>query len=78
MSDANPLPVAPMTDNAGQPFSELPLSPAMQENLQQLGYLVMTPIQAASLTLALAGNDLIAQAKTGSGKTSAFALPLLT
>ncbi len=78
MSDANPLPVAPMTDNAGQPFSELPLSPAMQENLQQLGYLVMTPIQAASLPLALAGYDLIAQAKTGSGKTAAFALPLLT
>jgi ATP-independent RNA helicase DbpA len=38
----------------------------------------MTPIQAASLPLALAGHDLIAQAKTGSGKTAAFALPLLT
>ncbi len=38
----------------------------------------MTPIQAASLPLALAGHDLIAQAKTGSGKTAAFALTLLT
>ena len=37
----------------------------------------MTPIQAASLPLALAGKDLIAQAKTGSGKTAAFALALL-
>jgi ATP-independent RNA helicase DbpA len=37
----------------------------------------MTPIQAASLPLTLAGHDLIAQAKTGSGKTAAFALPLL-
>ena len=37
----------------------------------------MTPIQAATLPLALAGHDLIAQAKTGSGKTAAFALPLL-
>ena len=37
----------------------------------------MTAIQAATLPLALAGRDLIAQAKTGSGKTAAFALPLL-
>jgi ATP-independent RNA helicase DbpA len=58
-------------------FSTLPLSPAMLANLEQLGYLTMTPIQAASLPIALAGHDLIAQAKTGSGKTAAFALPLL-
>ncbi|SAK43415.1 ATP-dependent RNA helicase DbpA [Caballeronia arationis] len=58
-------------------FTSLPLSPAMQTNLQQLGYLTMTPIQAASLPVALDGHDLIAQAKTGSGKTAAFALPLL-
>jgi ATP-independent RNA helicase DbpA len=58
-------------------FSTLPLSPAMLANLEQLGYLTMTPIQAASLPVALAGHDLIAQAKTGSGKTAAFALPLL-
>jgi ATP-independent RNA helicase DbpA len=49
----------------------------MLENLQRLGYEAMTPIQAASLPLALAGRDLIAQARTGSGKTAAFALPLL-
>jgi ATP-independent RNA helicase DbpA len=58
-------------------FSALPLSPAMLANLEQLGYRTMTPIQAASLPIALAGHDLIAQAKTGSGKTAAFALPLL-
>jgi ATP-independent RNA helicase DbpA len=58
-------------------FGTLPLSPAMLANLEQLGYLTMTPIQAASLPIALAGHDLIAQAKTGSGKTAAFALPLL-
>jgi ATP-independent RNA helicase DbpA len=62
---------------AGQAFSELSLSPAMLANLQQLGYQTMTPIQAASLPLTLAGHDLIAQAKTGSGKTAAFALGLL-
>ena len=59
-------------------FSSLSLSPAMLANLQQLGYTAMTPIQAASLPVALAGHDLIAQAKTGSGKTAAFALALLT
>ncbi len=58
-------------------FSRLPLPPHALENLQRLGYTSMTPIQAASLPLALAGHDLIAQAKTGSGKTAAFALALL-
>jgi ATP-independent RNA helicase DbpA len=59
-------------------FATLPLSPATLANLQQLGYATMTPIQAASLPLALAGKDLIAQARTGSGKTAAFALTLLS
>ena len=58
-------------------FSTLPLSPPVLANLRQLGYLQMTPIQAASLPAALGGADLIAQARTGSGKTAAFALPLL-
>ncbi|MDP2825582.1 MAG: ATP-dependent RNA helicase DbpA [Sulfuritalea sp.] len=58
-------------------FDQLPLAPATLLNLQQLGYLRMTPIQAAALPLALAGHDIIAQAKTGSGKTAAFALSLL-
>ena len=59
-------------------FATLDLAPATLANLEQLGYLEMTPIQAASLPVALAGTDLIAQAKTGSGKTAAFALALLT
>jgi ATP-independent RNA helicase DbpA len=58
-------------------FDSLPLPAATLENLKRLGYAAMTPIQAASLPLALAGHDLIAQAKTGSGKTAAFALALL-
>lgn len=65
------------TPAAGAPFSDLSLSPAMLATLAQLGYDTMTPIQAASLPLALAGLDLIAQAKTGSGKTAAFGLSLL-
>ncbi|MBI0330770.1 ATP-dependent RNA helicase DbpA [Burkholderia plantarii] len=60
-----------------RPFSALPLAPAALANLTQLGYVEMTPIQAASLPVALAGQDLIAQAKTGSGKTAAFSLALL-
>ncbi len=59
-------------------FNELPLSPAILKTLQQLEYHTMTPIQAASLPITLAGHDLIAQAKTGSGKTAAFALALLS
>ncbi|MGR8031139.1 ATP-dependent RNA helicase DbpA [Burkholderia pseudomallei] len=59
------------------PFSALALTPATLANLAQLGYTDMTPIQAASLPIALAGHDLIAQAKTGSGKTAAFSLALL-
>ncbi len=68
----------PFSPAAVRSFNELPLSPGMLATLQQLGYLAMTPIQAASLPITLAGHDLIAQAKTGSGKTAAFALPLLT
>jgi ATP-independent RNA helicase DbpA len=59
-------------------FASLSLPPAVLANLTQLGYESMTPIQAASLPVALAGKDLIAQAKTGSGKTAAFALALLS
>jgi ATP-independent RNA helicase DbpA len=64
--------------NTARSFDDLPLAPTMLATLQQLGYLTMTPIQAASLPISLAGHDLIAQAKTGSGKTAAFALALLT
>lgn len=58
-------------------FTTLPLPLAQLENLESLGYQTMTAIQAEALPLALAGKDLIAQAKTGSGKTAAFGVPLL-
>ena len=70
------IPVSPPAP-AGSAFDVLPLGAAQLANLTQLGYLVMTPVQAASLPLALAGADLIVQAQTGSGKTAAFALALL-
>ncbi|MCD1637309.1 ATP-dependent RNA helicase DbpA [Pseudomonas stutzeri] len=58
-------------------FSSLPLSAAMLANLEALGYTAMTPIQAQSLPIMLKRQDLIAQAKTGSGKTAAFGIALL-
>ncbi len=58
-------------------FDSLALSPALLANLTSLGYLEMTPIQAASLPLILQHRDVIAQAKTGSGKTAAFSLGIL-
>jgi ATP-dependent RNA helicase DbpA len=66
-----------VTSQSQSSFDQLPLSEAMLANLKRLNYLQMTPIQAASLPIALAGKDLLAQAKTGSGKTAAFAIPLL-
>jgi ATP-independent RNA helicase DbpA len=59
-------------------FSSLPLVPALLDNLESLGYLAMTPIQAASLPPILRGRDVIGQGKTGSGKTAAFGLGLLS
>ncbi|MDO8305031.1 DEAD/DEAH box helicase, partial [Herminiimonas sp.] len=58
-------------------FSTLALSPAILSNLDALGYHEMTPIQAQSLPVILERRDLIAQAKTGSGKTAAFGIGML-
>ena len=58
-------------------FSDLSLSKPLLQNLEALGYDTMTPIQAESLPVMLEGRDLIAQAKTGSGKTAAFGLGML-
>ncbi|MDQ7049521.1 MAG: ATP-dependent RNA helicase DbpA [Enterobacterales bacterium] len=58
-------------------FSSLTLDKALISNLSSLGYHQMTPIQQQSLPLILNGQDVIAQAKTGSGKTAAFGLGLL-
>ena len=58
-------------------FSSLKLHPALLENLTSLDYQQMTHIQAQSLPHILAGKDVIAQGKTGSGKTAAFSLGLL-
>ena len=64
----------PVTNNT---FSSLPLTPEQVSNIESLGYKSMTPIQAQALPEVLRGKDIIAQAKTGSGKTAAFAIGLL-
>ena len=59
-------------------FSRLALSPALLQSLDSLDYKTMTPIQAQSLPHILEGKDVIGQARTGSGKTAAFGLGLLS
>ncbi|OQS01403.1 hypothetical protein ACHHYP_01047 [Achlya hypogyna] len=54
-------------------FADLPLSPAVQASLAVCGFIVPSPVQAKALPIALFGNDLIAQAKSGMGKTLVFA-----
>jgi len=58
-------------------FGSLAISPSLVEVARELGYVEMTPIQAQGIPVLLAGKDLIGQAKTGSGKTVAFSLPIL-
>jgi ATP-independent RNA helicase DbpA len=59
------------------PFAALPLSPALLQGIDALGYAAMTPVQAEALPAILDGRDVIGQAPTGSGKTAAFGLGLL-
>ncbi len=58
-------------------FSTLGLRPDLLQNLESLGYARMTPIQREALPHVLAGSDLIAKAKTGSGKTAAFGVGII-
>ena len=59
-------------------FSTLPLEDSMLQTLDSLGYKQATPIQEQSLPFILNGKDIIAEAKTGSGKTAAFGIGLLS
>ena len=59
------------------PFTHLGLHPSLLQGLKDLGFTRPTPIQADAIPLALAGQDLLACAMTGSGKTAAFLLPIL-
>ncbi|MFT7668970.1 MAG: ATP-independent RNA helicase DbpA [Planctomycetota bacterium] len=58
-------------------FKALSLSPELLAVVSELGYTEPTPIQSAAIPALLAGKDIVGQSKTGSGKTAAFALPIL-
>ncbi len=58
-------------------FRQLALCPELQRTLEHLDYKTTTPIQDAAIPEILAGKDLLAQAQTGTGKTAAFALPII-
>ncbi len=58
-------------------FSQLGLHPQLVQAVTELGYTAPTPIQADVIPMLLAGHDVIGQAQTGTGKTAAFALPIL-
>ena len=58
-------------------FNELGLPDALLKSLKQLGYETPSPIQAKAIPTVLEGNNIIGQAQTGTGKTAAFALPIL-
>ncbi|MBC2605535.1 DEAD/DEAH box helicase [Pelagicoccus albus] len=59
-------------------FADLSLSQPVQDALVEIGYETPSPIQAKAIPVVLSGRDLIGQAQTGTGKTAAFALPLLS
>ena len=58
-------------------FDDLKLMPLLLQNVQAAGYETPTPIQQATIPLVLAGKDVLGCAQTGTGKTAAFALPII-
>ncbi|ANM31702.1 RNA helicase [Acidobacteria bacterium Mor1] len=67
-----------MTDQSGVVFGDLALSKPVLRAVDRIGYESPSPIQARSIPPLLEGKDLLGQAQTGTGKTAAFALPLLS
>ena len=67
-----------MTEHNVASFKDLGLAPAIAKVINEVGYETPSPIQAHSIPPLLEGRDLLGQAQTGTGKTAAFALPLLS
>jgi ATP-dependent RNA helicase DeaD len=70
--------VTPTENETPRAFADLGLAPAVLAALADVGYESPSPIQAATIPVMLAGHDLLGQAQTGTGKTAAFALPILS
>ena len=75
--DGNEIPPPALEETVPKSFQELGVIDSLCDACTALGYKAPTPIQAESIPFALAGRDLIGLAETGSGKTAAFALPIL-
>ena len=67
-----------MTTDTVTAFDQLELAAPLIKTLKDIGYETPTPIQAKTIPLLLAGSDVLGQAQTGTGKTAAFALPILS
>ena len=76
-NDMEPTPAKETTSDVSG-FADLPLCPEVQQAIKNSGYEQPTPIQAKIIPHLLYGRDVLAQSQTGSGKTAAFALPILT
>jgi ATP-dependent RNA helicase DDX47/RRP3 len=76
-SSATPPPPQEQEDVAQKTFADLGVTESLCEACESLGFKYPTPIQRESIPIALSGQDIIGLAETGSGKTAAFALPIL-
>ncbi|MBS1211595.1 MAG: box helicase [Proteobacteria bacterium] len=77
MSIHSEFPILMHSTEASFSFSDLSISAPILQAIREVGYETPSPIQAASIPFLLAGHDLLGQAQTGTGKTAAFALPIL-
>ena len=77
MRSSPPPPPAPVAAPGIDRFEQLDLDPALLRALKELGYERPTPIQSRAIPVVLSGKDLLGCAQTGTGKTAAFALPIL-
>ena len=77
VADDTPAPTRVTEWVSDRTFADFPISPELLQGLTALGYGAATPVQAMTIDPALAGRDLLVRAKTGTGKTCAFCVPVL-